>query len=85
MVEKPLVSPSVPTHPICGHEGTLWLMMQGRRPRTISSRASGRTGQPEGEQHRRTTDTAPDEETNKKTEATGEERPGQAEGDRQGD
>ena len=26
MVEKPLVSPSVPTHPICGHEGTLWPM-----------------------------------------------------------
>ena len=24
MVEKPLVSPSV--HPICGHEGLLWLI-----------------------------------------------------------
>ena len=53
-----------------------------RRPRTISSRASGRTGQPEGEQHRKTTDTAPDEETNKKQKRRGKSAQDRQRGER---
>ena len=41
MVEKPLVTPSVPTHPICGHEGTLWLVMPDRNKDRTPARPQG--------------------------------------------
>ena len=79
MVEKPLVSPSVPTHPICGHEGTLWLIMQNRNLERSPARPQG--GQDnKREKTKKNNRHNTRRKDNNKTETRGEERPGQAEG-----
>jgi hypothetical protein len=66
VVEKPLVS-QVHQHILSADtKAHLGEGKQSRRPRMISSRASGRTGNQKGEQLRKITDTAPDEKTNNK-------------------